>query len=177
GDPSEYHSMILHLRQGDVMSQRDAIKRLTEMQYQRNDTDFRRGTFRVHGDVLDIFPAEHADNAIRLSLFDDEIESLQLFDPLTGHIRQKLSRFTVFPSSHYVTGRHKVLDAVEKIKVELANQKEFFVSQTKLVEAQRIEQRTRFDIEMMLEMASARGSKTIRDISPAGLRASRRPRS
>jgi excinuclease ABC subunit B len=157
GDPSEYHSMILHLRQGDVMSQRDAIKRLTEMQYQRNDTDFRRGTFRVHGDVLDIFPAEHADNALRLSLFDDEVESLQLFDPLTGHIRQKLARFTVFPSSHYVTGRHKVLDAVEKVKIELALQKEFFASQMKLIEAQRIEQRTRFDIEMMIEIGFCKG--------------------
>jgi excinuclease ABC subunit B len=157
GDPSEYHSMILHLRQGDAMSQRDAIKRLTEMQYQRNDTDFRRGTFRVHGDVLDIFPAEHADNAVRLSLFDDEVESLQLFDPLTGHIRQKLPRFTVFPSSHYVTGRQKVLDAVEKVKVELALQKEFFASQMKLIEAQRIEQRTRFDIEMMIEIGFCKG--------------------
>jgi excinuclease ABC subunit B len=157
GDPSEYHSMILHLRQGDQLAQRDAIKRLTEMQYQRNDTDFRRGTFRVHGDVLDIFPAEHADNAVRVSLFDDEVESLQVLDPLTGHIRQKLSRFTVFPSSHYVTGRHKVLDAVEKVKVELAQQKEFFVSQMKLIEAQRIEQRTRFDIEMMLEIGFCKG--------------------
>jgi excinuclease ABC subunit B len=157
GDPSEYHSMILHLRQGDALSQRDAIKRLTEMQYQRNDTDFRRGTFRVHGDVLDIFPAEHADNAVRLSLFDDEVESLQLFDPLTGHIRQKLPRFTVFPSSHYVTGRQKVLDAVEKVKVELALQKEFFASQMKLIEAQRIEQRTRFDIEMMIEIGFCKG--------------------
>ncbi|MEO8739851.1 MAG: excinuclease ABC subunit UvrB [Casimicrobiaceae bacterium] len=157
GDPSEYHSMILHLRQGDKLSQRDAIKRLTEMQYQRNDTEFRRGTFRVHGDVLDIFPAEHADNALRLSLFDDEVESVQLFDPLTGHIRQKLARFTVFPSSHYVTGRHKVLAAVEKVKVELAQQKEFFVTQMKLIEAQRIEQRTRFDIEMMLEIGFCKG--------------------
>jgi len=157
GDPSEYHSMILHVRQGDRLAQRDAIKRLTELQYQRNDTEFRRGTFRVHGDVLDIFPAEHAENAIRVSLFDDEVESLQLFDPLTGHIKQKLSRFTVFPSSHYVTGRHKVLDAVEAIKVELAQQKEFFVSQMKLVEAQRIEQRTRFDIEMMLEIGFCKG--------------------
>ncbi len=157
GDPSEYHSMILHLRQGDKMSQRDAIKRLTEMQYTRNDTEFRRGTFRVHGDVLDIFPAEHADNALRLSLFDDEVESVQLFDPLTGHIRQKLARFTVFPSSHYVTGRHKVLEAVEKIKVELAQQKELFASQMKLIEAQRIEQRTRFDIEMMLEIGFCKG--------------------
>ncbi|HEY7944018.1 MAG: excinuclease ABC subunit UvrB [Burkholderiales bacterium] len=157
GDPSEYHSMILHLRQGDHLTQRDAIKRLTEMQYQRNDTEFRRGTFRVHGDVLDIFPAESADNAVRLSLFDDEVESLQLFDPLTGHIRQKLGRFTVFPSSHYVTGRHKVLEAVEKIKVELAQQKEAFVRETKLIEAQRIEQRTRFDVEMMLEIGFCKG--------------------
>jgi excinuclease ABC subunit B len=157
GDPSEYHSMILHLRQGDQLTQRDAIKRLTEMQYQRNDTEFRRGTFRVHGDVLDIFPAESADNAIRLSVFDDEVESLQLFDPLTGHIRQKLGRFTVFPSSHYVTGRHKVLEAVEKIKIELAQQKEAFVTQMKLIEAQRIEQRTRFDVEMMLEIGFCKG--------------------
>ena len=157
GDPSEYHSMILHLRQGDRLTQRDAIKRLTEMQYQRNDTEFRRGTFRVHGDVLDIFPAESADNAVRLSVFDDEVESLQLFDPLTGHIRQKLGRFTVFPSSHYVTGRHKVLEAVEKIKVELTQQKESFVAQMKLIEAQRIEQRTRFDVEMMLEIGFCKG--------------------
>jgi excinuclease ABC subunit B len=157
GDPSEYHSMILHLRQGDQLTQRDAIKRLTEMQYQRNDTEFRRGTFRVHGDVLDIFPAESADNAIRLSVFDDEVESLQLFDPLTGHIRQKLGRFTVFPSSHYVTGRHKVLEAVEKIKIELAQQKEAFIAQMKLIEAQRIEQRTRFDVEMMLEIGFCKG--------------------
>src|SRR5215468_7987874 len=132
GDPSEYHSMILHLRQGDRLTQREAIQRLAEMQYQRNDTEFRRGTFRVHGDVLDIFPAEHADNAIRLSLFDDEVESLQLFDPLTGHIKQKLARFTVFPSSHYVTGRHKVLSAIDQIKVELSEQKEFFVKEMKL---------------------------------------------
>ncbi|HVP88686.1 MAG TPA: excinuclease ABC subunit UvrB [Casimicrobiaceae bacterium] len=157
GDPAEYHSMILHLRQGDTLAQREAIKRLTELQYQRNDTEFRRGTFRVHGDVIDIFPAEHAENAIRVSLFDDEVETLQLFDPLTGHIKQKLSRFTVFPSSHYVTGRHKVLDAVEAIKVELAQQKEYFVSQMKLVEAQRIEQRTRFDVEMMLEIGFCKG--------------------
>src|ERR1700686_2607463 len=157
GDPSEYHSMILHLRQGDQLTQRDAIKRLTEMQYQRNEMEFRRGTFRVHGDVLDIFPAESADNAIRLSVFDDEVEALQLFDPLTGHIRQKLARFTVFPSSHYVTGRHKVLDAVEKVKLELAQQKEAFVREMKLIEAQRIEQRTRFDVEMMLEIGFCKG--------------------
>src|SRR5215472_12314176 len=157
GDPSEYHSMILHLRQGDTLAQRDAIKRLTELQYQRNDTEFRRGTFRVHGDVVDIFPAEHAENAIPVSLFCDEVGALQLFDPLTRPIKQKPSRFTVFSPSHYVTGRHKVLDAVEAIKVELAQQKEFFVSQMKLVEAQRIEQRTRFDIEMMLEIGFCKG--------------------
>ncbi len=157
GDPSEYHSMILHLKQGDRMSQRDAIKRLTEMQYTRNDVEFKRGVFRVRGDVLDIFPAENAENAVRVSLFDDEVESLQLFDPLTGHLKQKLARFTVFPSSHYVTGRHKVLAAIDQIKVELAAQKDYFVGQMKLIEAQRIEQRTRFDLEMMTEIGYCKG--------------------
>ncbi|MGE5668241.1 MAG: excinuclease ABC subunit UvrB [Betaproteobacteria bacterium] len=157
GDPSEYHSMILHVRQGERLAQRDAIKRLTEMQYQRAELEFKRGTFRVRGDVLDIFPAENAESAIRISLFDDEIESLQLFDPLTGHLRHKLARYTVFPSSHYVTGRQKVLNAIEAIKVELVGQKEFFVSQMKLVEAQRIEQRTRFDLEMMTEIGFCKG--------------------
>jgi len=157
GDPSEYHSMILHLQLGDRIEQRAMIKRLTELQYARADLDFKRGTFRVRGDVLDIFPAEHAENAVRVSLFGDEVESLQLFDPLTGHIRQKIARFTVFPSSHYVTGRQKVLDAVEAIKLELAQQKEFFVSQMKLIEAQRIEQRTRFDLEMMVEIGFCKG--------------------
>ncbi len=157
GDPSEYHSMILHVRQGDRLAQRDAIKRLADMQYQRADLDFKRGTFRVRGDVLDIFPAENAESAIRISLFDDEVESLQLFDPLTGHLRHRMARYTVFPSSHYVTGRQKVLDAVEAIKLELAQQKEFFVSQMKLVEAQRIEQRTRFDLEMMTEIGFCKG--------------------
>ena len=157
GDPAEYHSMILHVAQGDRITQREAIKRLTEMQYQRSELDFKRGTFRVRGDVLDIFPAEHAENAVRVSLFDDEVESLQLFDPLTGHIRQKIGRFTVFPSSHYVTGRQKVLEAIEKVKVELAQQKDFFVGQMKLIEAQRIEQRTRFDLEMMTEIGFCKG--------------------
>ncbi|HQR12074.1 MAG TPA: excinuclease ABC subunit UvrB [Casimicrobiaceae bacterium] len=157
GDPSEYHSMILHLRQGDKLSQRDAIKRLTEMQYTRNDVDFKRGVFRVRGDVLDIFPAENAENAVRVSLFDDQVETLQLFDPLTGHLKQKMPRFTVFPSSHYVTGRAKVLGAIDQIKVELHEQKEFFVSQMKLIEAQRIEQRTRFDLEMMTEIGYCKG--------------------
>ena len=157
GDPTEYHSMILHLRQGDRLAQRDAIKRLTEMQYQRSELDFRRGTFRVRGDVLDIFPAENAENAVRVSLFDDEVETLQLFDPLTGHLRQRMARYTVFPSSHYVTGRQKVLDAIEGIKGELVVQKDNFVSQMKLIEAQRIEQRTRFDLEMMAEIGFCKG--------------------
>ncbi|MGE5600820.1 MAG: excinuclease ABC subunit UvrB [Pseudomonadota bacterium] len=157
GDPTEYHSMILHLRQGDRLAQRDAIRRLAEMQYQRAELDFRRGTFRVRGDVLDIFPAENAENAVRVSLFDDEVESLQLFDPLTGHLRHKMARYTVFPSSHYVTGRQKVLDAIEGIKRELVEQKEYFVSQMKLIEAQRIEQRTRFDLEMMAEIGFCKG--------------------
>ena len=160
GDPSEYHSMILHERQGDKLAQRDAIKRLAEMQYQRAELEFRRGTFRVRGDVLDIFPAENAENAenaVRVSLFDDEVESVQLFDPLTGHLKQKMTRYTIFPSSHYVTGRQKVLNAIEAIKLELAEQKEFFVSQMKLVEAQRIEQRTRFDLEMMNEIGFCKG--------------------
>ncbi|MEO6927703.1 MAG: excinuclease ABC subunit UvrB, partial [Casimicrobiaceae bacterium] len=157
GDPSEYHSMILHLHEGDKLSQRDAIKRLTELQYQRNDVDFKRGTFRVRGDVLDIFPAEHAENAVRVSLFDDEVEGLQLFDPLTGHVKQRIARFTVFPSSHYVTGRQKTLNAVEAIKLELASQKDSFVAQMKLIEAQRIEQRTRFDLEMMVEIGFCKG--------------------
>jgi excinuclease ABC subunit B len=157
GDPTEYHSMILHVRQGDQLSQRDAIRRLTEMQYQRAELDFKRGTFRVRGDVLDIFPAENAESAVRVSLFDDEVESLQLFDPLTGHLRHKMARYTVFPSSHYVTGRQKVLDAIEAIKLELATQKEAFVGQMKLIEAQRIEQRTRFDLEMMAEIGFCKG--------------------
>ena len=157
GDPTEYHSMILHLKHGDRISQRDAIKRLTEMQYTRNDLEFKRGVFRVRGDVLDIFPAENAENAIRVSLFDDEVEMLQIFDPLTGHLKQKLARFTVFPSSHYVTGRRKVLSAIDQIKIELHGQKEFFANQMKLIEAQRIEQRTRFDLEMMTEIGYCKG--------------------
>src|SRR4051812_18070723 len=157
GDPTEYHSMILHVRQGDKLSQRDAIRRLTEMQYQRSELDFKRGTFRVRGDVLDIFPAENAESAVRVSLFDDEVESLQLFDPLTGHLRHKMARYTVFPSSHYVTGRQKVLDAIEGIKGELVLQKDYFVAQMKLIEAQRVEQRTRFDLEMMAEIGFCKG--------------------
>jgi excinuclease ABC subunit B len=157
GDPVDYHSMILHLREGDKLDQRASIRRLTEMQYDRNDTDFARGRFRVRGEVLDIFPAEHAETAVRVTFFDDEVEQLQLFDPLTGHIKQKIGRFTVFPGSHYATPRSSVLKAVEAIKIELHEQKNFFVSQMKLLEAQRIEQRTRFDLEMMAEIGFCKG--------------------
>ena len=157
GDPVDYHGMILHLREGERIGQRDVIKRLAEMQYERNEVDFRRGTFRVRGDVIDIFPAENAEYALRLSLFDDVIESLQLFDPLTGHLRQKLGRFTVYPSSHYVTPRETVLRAVEAIKIELRERIENYQKNQKLVECQRIEQRTRFDLEMLNELGFCKG--------------------
>jgi len=157
GQPEAYHKMIMTLRTGDKPGQRDLIAQLVRMQYQRNDLDFSRGTFRVRGDTIDIFPAEHSEMAIRIELFDDEIESLQLFDPLTGRIRQKIPRFTVYPSSHYVTPREQVLAAVETIKVELAERLKFFVSEGKLVEAQRLEQRTRFDLEMLSEVGHCKG--------------------
>jgi excinuclease ABC subunit B len=157
GDPVDYHGMILHLRERERLSQRDVIRRLTEMQYERNEFDFRRGTFRVRGDVLDIFPAEHSETALRLSLFDDEVESLQLFDPLTGQVLQKVARFTVYPSSHYVTPRETVLRAIEAIKVELREAIESFNRGGKLVEAQRIESRTRFDLEMLSELGFCKG--------------------
>lgn len=127
------------------------------MQYQRNEQDFSRGKFRVRGDTIDVFPAEHSELAIRIELFDDEIESLQLFDPLTGRVKQKIPRFTVYPSSHYVTPRDKVLTAVETIKLELAERLGQFVSEGKLVEAQRLEQRTRFDLEMLSEVGHCKG--------------------
>ncbi len=157
GDPSDYHDMILHLKVGERIPQRDVIRRLTEMQYDRNDFEFKRGVFRVRGDVIDIFPAEHAETAVRVSLFDDEIDGLSLFDPLTGQILSKATRFTVFPSSHYVTPRETTLRAIEKIKVELAERLEFFNKEFKLVEAQRIEQRTRFDLEMLSELGFCKG--------------------
>ena len=157
GQPEAYHKMIMTLRTGDKLGQRDTIAQLVRMQYQRNDLDFSRGTFRVRGDTIDIFPAEHSEMALRLELFDDEIESLQLFDPLTGRIRQKIPRFTVYPSSHYVTPRDQVLAAVETIKLELAERLKFFVSEGKLVEAQRLEQRTRFDLEMLSEVGHCKG--------------------
>jgi excinuclease ABC subunit B len=157
GDPVDYHGMILHLREHEKMAQRDAIKRLISMQYERNDVDFQRGTFRVRGDVIDIFPAESSENAVRVTLFDDEVESLALFDPLTGHIQTRVPRYTVYPSSHYVTPRETTLRAIETIKVELASRIEFYQKENKLVEAQRIEQRTRHDLEMLAEIGFCKG--------------------
>ncbi|PKO55158.1 MAG: excinuclease ABC subunit B [Betaproteobacteria bacterium HGW-Betaproteobacteria-21] len=157
GDPVDYHAMILHLREGEKVGQRDLIQRLVAMQYTRSDIDFRRGTFRVRGDVIDVFPSENAELAIRIELFDDEVEHLTLFDPLTGHLKQKLGRFTVYPSSHYVTPRETVLKAIEAIKDELKLRVEHFYGENQLVEAQRIEQRTRFDLEMLNEMGFCKG--------------------
>jgi excinuclease ABC subunit B len=157
GNPNEYHQMILTLRAKDKVSQRDLIARLIQMQYTRNEVDFGRGTFRVRGDTIDIFPAEHAELAIRIDMFDDEIESLQLFDPLTGRVRQKIPRFTVYPGSHYVTPRATVLRAIETIKDELRERLEWFRKENRLIEEQRLEQRTRFDLEMMQEIGFTKG--------------------
>ena len=157
GEPESYHQMIMTLRVGDKLGQRDVIAQLIRMQYQRNDMDFGRGTFRVRGETIDVFPAEHSELAIRIELFDDEVEALQLLDPLTGRIQQKIPRFTVYPSSHYVTPRDRVLAAVETIKVELEQRIKFFVAEGKLVEAQRIEQRTRFDLEMLRVVGHCKG--------------------
>ncbi|MBL8460770.1 MAG: excinuclease ABC subunit UvrB [Zoogloea sp.] len=157
GDPGDYHSMVLHLREGERVVHRDLVQRLVAMQYSRADVDFKRGTFRVRGDVIDIFPAESAEHALRVEMFDDEIEHLTLFDPLTGHLKQRLARFTVYPSSHYVTPRATVLRAVEAIKDELRERIEVFQKSGKLVEAQRIEQRTRFDLEMLNELGFCKG--------------------
>jgi len=157
GDPVDYHSMVLHLREGERISHREVLQRLVAMQYTRSDIDFRRGTFRVRGDVIDVFPAENAEQAVRIEMFDDEIEHLTVFDPLTGHLRQKLARFTVYPSSHYVTPRATVLKAIETIKEELSERVSHFHRSAKLVEAQRIEQRTRFDLEMLTEMGFCKG--------------------
>ena len=157
GEPESYHQMVMTLRNGDRMNQRDVIAQLIRMQYQRNDQDFSRGTFRVRGDTIDVFPAEHSELALRIELFDDEVDSLQLFDPLTGRIRQSIPRFTVYPSSHYVTPRDKVLAAVETIKEELRERSKQLVDMGKLVEAQRLEQRTRFDLEMLSEVGHCKG--------------------
>ena len=157
GDPAEYHGMILHLRQGEKLSQREVIARLVAMQYERNEMDFRRGVFRVRGEVIDVFPAEHAEHAIRISLFDEVVEKLEVFDPLTGRVLHPMLRFTVYPSSHYVTPRATTLRAIEAIKVELRERIDCFQKAVKLVEAQRIEQRTRFDLEMLVELGFCKG--------------------
>ncbi len=157
GDLGEYHHMILHLRERDKIDQRAVISRLTAMQYTRNEMEFRRGVFRVRGDVIDIFPAENSEAALRVTLFDDEVEHLMLFDPLTGRALQRLGRFTVFPSSHYVTPRDTVLQAIDSIKAELAERLTYFAQAHKLVELQRLEQRTRYDLEMLNEIGFCKG--------------------
>jgi excinuclease ABC subunit B len=157
GAPEDYTEMRMIVRVGDKLGQRDAIAHLVRMQYTRNESDFSRGTFRVRGDTIDVFPAEHSELAIRLELFDDELESLTLFDPLTGRIRQKIPRFVIYPASHYATPRGRIVNAIETIKQELSERLAEFVSQGKLVEAQRIEQRTRFDLEMLSEIGHCKG--------------------
>ncbi len=157
GNPADYHKMVMTLRVGDKMSQRDVIAQLIRMQYKRNEIDFSRGAFRVRGDTIDVFPAEHSELALRIELFDDEVETLQLLDPLTGRVRQKIPRFTVYPSSHYVTPRERVVDAIATIKDELRTRLDEFVRAGKLVEAQRLEQRTRFDLEMLQEVGHCKG--------------------
>ena len=157
GNPADYHKMVMTLRVGDKMSQRDAIAQLIRMQYKRNEIEFGRGSFRVRGDTIDVFPAEHSELALRIELSDDEVETLQLLDPLTGRVRQKIPRFTVYPSSHYVTPRERVVDAIGTIKEELRTRLDEFVKGGKLVEAQRLEQRTRFDLEMLQEVGHCKG--------------------
>ncbi len=157
GNPGDYHQMVLTVRQGDKLTQRDIVTRLIAMQYERNDVDFSRGTFRVRGDTIDVFPAEHNELAVRIDLFDDTVDSLQFFDPLTGRIRQRIPRFTIYPGSHYVTPRETVLRAIETIKAELRERLDLYVKEGKLVEAQRLEQRTRFDLEMLSELGFCKG--------------------
>ncbi len=177
GNPSEYHKMILTLRTGDKLGQRDIIARLIAMQYNRNEADFQRGTFRVRGDTIDIFPAEHAEMAVRIELFDDEVETLQLFDPLTGRVRQKIPRFTVYPSSHYVTPRDTVVRAVETIKIELRERLEFFHKRRQAGRgaAARAAHALRSG-DAAGDWVSARASRTIRGTFRAPRPASRRRR-
>lgn len=157
GAPDDYLQMRMILKVGGKQGQREAIAQLVRMQYQRSEMDFSRGTFRVRGDTIDVFPSEHSELAVRFELFDDEIESIALFDPLTGRIQQKVPRFVIYPSSHYVTPREKTLAAVETIKQELNERLKFFTAEGKLVEAQRLEQRTRFDLEMLTELGHCKG--------------------
>ncbi len=157
GDPEAYLKMVLHLDRGDLVEQRDLLRRLAEMQYTRNDVDFHRANYRVRGDVIDIFPADSEDRAVRVELFDDRIEQLSLFDPLTGEIHSRLPRYTVYPKSHYVTPRNRVVDAIEQIKQELRERLDQLRANDKLVEAQRLEQRVRYDLEMMQELGYCNG--------------------
>ncbi|NOH79356.1 excinuclease ABC subunit UvrB [Vibrio sp. RE86] len=158
GDPESYLQMMLHIRRGDVMDQRDILRRLAELQYSRNDVAFERGQFRVRGEVIDIFPAESEQDAVRIEMFDDEIDCISIFDPLTGVVKQRdLARYTVYPKTHYVTPRDRILDAIEKIKVELEGRKKYLLDNNKLLEEQRISQRTQFDIEMMTELGFCSG--------------------
>lgn len=157
GDPDSYLKMMLHLRRGDTLDQRFILRRLSELQYTRNDQAFQRGTFRVRGEVIDIYPAESDEHAVRVELFDDEVERLSLFDPLTGQVQQDVARYTVYPKTHYVTPREKILEAIEKIKIELVERKQVLLDNNKLLEEQRISQRTLFDIEMMNELGYCSG--------------------
>ena len=157
GDPEQYLKMRLHVNRGELIDQRKMLRRLAELQYTRNDMDFRRGTYRVRGDVIDIFPADAEEEAVRVELFDDEIDSISLFDPLTGEIRGKVPRMTIYPKSHYVTPRQTILEAAESIKGELAERLDWLRKHDKLVEAQRLEQRTLYDIEMMFELGYCNG--------------------
>ncbi len=157
GDPRQYLSMVLHLSRGELMEQRKLLRRLADLQYTRNDLELQRGTYRVRGEVIDIYPAESDDEAVRLELFDDEIESISLFDPLTGEVLQKVPRYTVFPKTHYVTPREVILGAVDRIKEELKERLAQLRDNNKLLEAQRLEQRTQFDLEMMLELGYCSG--------------------
>ncbi|WP_299232845.1 excinuclease ABC subunit UvrB [uncultured Halomonas sp.] len=157
GDPDQYLKMRLHFTRGELIDQRKFLRRLAELQYTRNDLDFKRGTYRVRGDVIDIFPADAEDEAVRVELFDDEIDSIRLFDPLTGEVRAQLPRMTIYPKSHYVTPRETILGAIDRIKAELAERLEWLRQHERLVEAQRLEQRTLYDIEMMLELGYCNG--------------------
>jgi excinuclease ABC subunit B len=157
GDPVDYQGMVLHIQAGEKILQRNIVQRLVSMQYDRNDFDFSRGSFRVRGDVIDIFPAENSETALRVSMFDDEVETLTLFDPLTGQMYDKIKRFTVYPSSHYVTPRETTVNAIEKIKIELHDRVNYYLKEKRLVEAQRIEQRTKFDLEMLNEIGFCKG--------------------
>jgi excinuclease ABC subunit B len=157
GDPGEYHKMVLHMVRGERIDQRELIRRLTEMQYTRNETELRRGTYRVRGETIDVHPAESDVEAVRLELFDGEIENISVFDPLTGEVMRRLPRYTIYPKSHYVTTRRTVLEAIEAIKIELKERLEQLYAQNKLVEAQRLAQRTQFDLEMMAEVGYCNG--------------------